>query len=325
MTTASPGLLSVRDLSLSLHTGGRPLVDRVSFDVAAGGVLGIVGESGCGKSLTALSILGLAAPSIRPTGSIMFRGEDLLKADADRMRQVRGAEIAMIFQDPMTSLNPVFTVGDQITEAVLTHRAVSRRSARDLAVELLEKVGVPSAASRVDNFPHQLSGGMRQRAMIAMALACRPQLLIADEPTTALDVTIQAQILDLLRQLRAELDMAVIIITHDLGVVADIADEVVVMYAGRIVEKAPVDGLFGRPGHPYTEGLLGSAPPVDRDVDRLPAIAGTVPLPGTVLPGCRFAPRCGYRVAACEQREPELADLGDGRTVACIRPWEMPS
>jgi peptide/nickel transport system ATP-binding protein len=312
-------LLSVRNLRVSVSGALRPLVDGISFDVPSGGVVGIVGESGCGKSLTALSILRLTAPAIRVSGQIMYAGEDLLSVDADRLRQVRGGEIAMIFQEPMTSLNPVFTVGEQIAEAIRTHDTVGRSAARDSAIEFLAKVGVPSPATRVDNYPHQMSGGMRQRAMIAMALACRPKLLIADEPTTALDVTIQAQILDLLRQLQAEFGMAVIIITHDLGIVADLADEVVVMYAGRIVEQAPVAALFERPMHPYTEGLLHSAPPIDTDVERLPTIPGTVPPPGMVLPGCSFAPRCGYVQDACKQSVPPLLAMGEGRHAACIR------
>ncbi|MCW3475515.1 ABC transporter ATP-binding protein [Limobrevibacterium gyesilva] len=319
LPAAGAPLLSVRDLRLTVAGAGRPLVDGVSFDVPPGGVVGIVGESGCGKSLTALSVLRLTAPAIGVSGQILFSGEDLLRVGAQRLRQVRGGEIAMVFQEPMTSLNSVFTVGDQIAEAIRTHYAVSRRAARATAIEFLAKVGVPSPATRVDNYPHQMSGGMRQRAMIAMALACRPKLLIADEPTTALDVTIQAQILDLLRQLRAEFGMAVLIITHDLGVVADLADEVVVMYAGRVVEQAPVATLFARPMHPYTEGLLRSAPPIDVDVERLPTIPGTVPAPGLVMPGCRFAPRCGYARAACDQGEPPLIPLGGGQRAACIR------
>jgi len=312
-------LLSVRDLRVTVTGAGRPLVDGVSFDVPAGGVIGVVGESGCGKSLTALSILRLTAPAISVSGQILFAGEDLLRVDAGRLRQVRGGEIAMIFQEPMTSLNAVFTVGDQIAEAIRAHHAVGRRAARATAIEFLARVGVPSPAARVDNYPHQMSGGMRQRVMIAMALACRPQLLIADEPTTALDVTIQAQILDLLRQLRAEFGMAVIIITHDLGVVADLADEVVVMYAGRVIEKAPAASLFAQPKHPYTEGLLQSAPPVDIDIERLPTIPGTVPPPDLMLPGCRFAPRCGYMRAPCNEGDPPLVPCGDGRHAACIR------
>ncbi len=316
--TSGP-LLSVRNLRVTVAGAGRALVDGVSFDVPPGGVMGIVGESGCGKSLTALSILRLTAPAIGVAGQILYCGEDLLRIGAERLRQVRGGEIAMIFQEPMTSLNSVFTVGDQIEEAIRTHYAVSRRSARATAIEFLAKVGVPSPATRVDNYPHQLSGGMRQRVMIAMALACRPQLLIADEPTTALDVTIQAQILDLLRQLRAEFGMAVVIITHDLGIVADLADEVVVMYAGRVVEQAPVASLFARPLHPYTEGLLQSAPPIDVDVERLPTIPGTVPSPDLVLPGCRFAPRCSYVRSPCMLSDPPLIACGDGHLAACIR------
>ncbi|MCL4746905.1 MAG: ABC transporter ATP-binding protein [Burkholderiaceae bacterium] len=311
----------MRDLSLSLRSA-RPykLVEGVSFDVPAGGVLGIVGESGCGKSVTAMSLLRLNSPAIELTGGqILFGGEDLVRCSDDHIREVRGAEISMIFQEPMTSLNPVFTVGSQIVEALQAHENISEQAARKIAVDFLGHVGIPSPRARFDNFPHQLSGGMRQRAMIAMALVCKPQLLIADEPTTALDVTIQAQILDLLRRLRAELGMAVIMITHNLGVIADIADRVVVMYAGRVVERASVGALFDRPAHPYTEGLLGSVPPLDRDVDRLPTIVGTVPSPQSMPAGCRFAGRCRYVEDACKRTDPVLLDVGHDHAAACIR------
>ena len=314
-------LLSVRDLTISV-VSGRPckLVDGVSFDVPAGGVVGVVGESGCGKSVTALSLLRLMSPALGITGGqILLDGEDLATASPERMRQVRGSEISMIFQEPMTSLNPVFTIGDQIVEAIRTHENVSREAAKKAATDMLGHVGIPSPRSRFDNFPHQLSGGMRQRAMIAMALACKPKLLIADEPTTALDVTIQAQILDLLRRLREEFGMAVVMITHDLGVVADLVDSVVVMYAGRVVEQSPVADLFARPMHPYTEGLLASVPPLEYDVERLPTIAGTVPAPQEMPAGCRFAARCQYAKPPCTAIDPRLVPLNGGHAAACIR------
>ena len=319
--THKPPLLSVRDLSLSVRSArSYKLVDGISFDVPEGGVLGIVGESGCGKSVSALSLLRLTSPAIElSSGQILFNGEDLTQRSDERIRAVRGAEMAMIFQEPMTSLNPVFTIGNQIVEALQTHEKLSARAARNTAIEFLGHVGIPSPQTRFDNYPHQLSGGMRQRAMIAMAVACQPRLLIADEPTTALDVTIQAQILDLLRRLRKEFGMAVIIITHDLGVIADIADSVVVMYAGRVVEQASVGSLFERPMHPYTEGLLGSVPPLDHDVHRLPTIAGTVPSPQDMPSGCRFAARCQYARAACTQIDPRLVTLHDTHAAACIR------
>jgi peptide/nickel transport system ATP-binding protein len=312
-------LLSIRNLGVTIAGMERPLVDDVSFDVPAGGIVGIVGESGCGKSLTALSILRLTQPQIRATGQILFSGEDLLTVNPRRLRQVRGGEIAMIFQEPMTSLNSVYTIGNQIVEAIRAHSTISAGAARSMAIDLLARVGVPSPATRIDNYPFQMSGGMRQRVMIAMALACQPKLLIADEPTTALDVTIQAQILDLLRQLRTEFGMAVVIITHDLGVVADLADEVVVMYAGRVIEKAPVAPLFSHPMHPYTEGLLKSSPPVDIDIERLPTIPGTVPPSGAAIQGCRFAPRCSYVRPPCYLADPALTDLGNSQHAACIR------
>jgi len=283
-------------------------------------VVGIVGESGCGKSVTALSLLRLTSPAIKVTGGeILFNGESLISCSDERMRHVRGGEMSMIFQEPMTSLNPVFTIGNQIVEALQAHENLSAQAARNTAIEFLGHVGIPSPKTRFNSYPHQLSGGMSQRAMIAMALVCKPKLLIADEPTTALDVTIQAQILDLLRRLRKEFNMAVIIITHDLGVIVDIADSVVVMYAGRVVEQAPVGSLFERPMHPYTEGLLGSIPPLDYDVERLPTIAGTVPSPQAMPSGCRYAARCQYARTACVQIDPQLIGLHDGHAAACIR------
>jgi oligopeptide/dipeptide ABC transporter ATP-binding protein len=327
-TQRASTLLSVKGLTLSLrHTPVVSLVENISFDVEAGRVVGIVGESGCGKSVTALSLLRLTHPSIIPTaGEILFEGRDLLTASDGRMRQVRGGEISMIFQEPMTSLNPVFSVGDQIVEAIQTHERISRKAARLLAIEMLDRVGIPSPAARFDSFPHQMSGGMRQRVMIAMALVCKPKLLIADEPTTALDVTIQAQIIELLRHLGKEFGMAIIVITHDLGVIADLADKVVIMYAGRIVEQAPTVDVFARPRHPYTEGLLRSIPPIDVDIERLSTIPGTVPLPQSMPPGCRFADRCPDAREPCRKIDPPLIRLEPGHTAACIREtgYELP-
>jgi oligopeptide/dipeptide ABC transporter ATP-binding protein len=278
-------------------------------------------RAGCGKSVTALSLLRLNARAVEVTrGEILFNGESLVQCSEARMRQARGAEMSMIFQEPMTSLNPVFTIGNQIAEALQAHdRTLSARAARKTAIEFLGHVGIPSPQIRVDNYPHQLSGGMRQRAMIAMALACRPKLLIADEPTTALDVTIQAQILDLLRRLREEFRMAVLIITHDLGVVADIADSVVVMYAGRVVEKGAVGPLFERPIHPYTHGLLRSIPPLDRDLERMPTIAGMVPSPQGMPTACRFAARCGFARPVCDRIDPKLVGVSEAHAAACLR------
>ncbi|MCP5150423.1 MAG: ABC transporter ATP-binding protein [Ectothiorhodospiraceae bacterium] len=315
-------LLTVRDLRTEFRTedGIFAAVDGVDFELAAGEVLGIVGESGSGKSVTALSILGLipSPPGRVARGEILFEGRDLLKLREREMRAVRGADISMIFQEPMTSLNPVFTIGDQIVETIRFHESVSVAAARARAVELLELVGIPSPRERLSEYPHQLSGGMRQRVMIAIALSCQPKLLLADEPTTALDVTIQAQILDLLRRLQAELGMAVIIITHDLGVVAEFAQRAIVMYAGKVVEHATVEELFERPLHPYTEGLLASLPVLDEDQNRLQAIPGVVPSPFDLPPGCRFSPRCQYARPPCLAGEPALMRR-DGRDVACIR------
>ncbi|QRM33299.1 ABC transporter ATP-binding protein (plasmid) [Microvirga sp. VF16] len=313
-------LLSVRGLTLTLRPKEITLVSDVSFDVGHGKVLGVVGESGCGKSVTALSLLRITHPSIAPSaGEILFNGEDILKADARRMRQIRGGEIAMIFQEPMTSLNPVFTVGDQIIEAMQAHQQIGKKAARAAAIEMLDHVGIPSPAQRMDAFPHQMSGGMRQRVMIAMALACKPKLLIADEPTTALDVTIQAQIIELLRRLGREFGMAIILVTHDLGVVADIADDVIIMYAGRVIERSSAADLFRRPRHPYTEGLLRSVPPLNTDVERLSTIPGTVPLPYAMPTGCRFADRCPDVRAPCRTFDPPLISVEGGHQTACIR------
>ncbi len=320
---STPPLLSVRGLRIEFGTDQGPAraVDDLSFDLNAGEVLGIVGESGSGKSVTALSIMGLlpTPPGRVTAGEILFEGEDLLRKSRNDMRKIRGNEISMIFQEPMTSLNPVFTIGDQLTEAVRWHERVSMATARDRAIEMLSKVGIPSPERRLADYPHQLSGGMRQRVMIAMALSCSPKLLLADEPTTALDVTIQAQILDLLRALQEEFRMAVIIITHNLGVVAEFADRVLVMYAGRTVEQASVEGVFDRPSHPYTEGLLASIPDLEADVLRLTAIPGTLPNPHELPPGCRFQPRCGYAREECTAALPPLLPVAPAHYAACIR------
>jgi oligopeptide/dipeptide ABC transporter ATP-binding protein len=288
--------------------GGVPVLEDVSFAIAPGETLGLVGESGCGKSVTALSIMRLLPepPARIESGRIVFDGTDLLDLDAERLRSIRGDRIAMIFQEPMTSLNPVFTIGDQIGESLIVHRGASRAAARAEAARLLDLVGIPAAASRLDRYPHELSGGQRQRAMIAIALACKPRLLIADEPTTALDVTVQAQILDLIARLRRELGMAVLLITHDLGVVAEFCDRVAVMYAGRIVEEAPATALFAAPGHRYTEALLRSMPAANAPGRDLPSIPGSVPPPAARGAGCVFAPRCGFATPRCRAELPPL-------------------
>ena len=298
-------------------------VDGVSFYLDRGELLGLVGESGCGKSMTALSVMRLIAPPGKIVeGEILFDGQDLLKLSDAEMRQMRGDDIAMIFQDPMTSLNPVFTVGEQIAEALRLHRKLSRKEAKRAAVEAMREVAIPDPARRIDDYPHQLSGGMRQRVMIAMALACNPKLLIADEPTTALDVTIQAQILELLDELRKQRELAVLLITHDLGVVAEVADRVAVMYTGRIVEESPVDELFARPKHPYTEGLLRSVPKLTSEhvarKERLETIDGTVPRPTDLPPGCHFAPRCSHRMPRCTEGDIPLYQLENDVQVRCV-------
>ena len=315
-------LLRVRHLVTAFETdeGYLRAVDDVSFDVEPGRTLGVVGESGCGKSVTSLSLMRLipSPPGIIEGGEAIFRGRDLLSIPETEMRALRGNDISMIFQEPMTSLNPVYTVGSQIVEAVRLHQKMSRRAARARAIELLDLVGIPSPAERVDSYPHTLSGGMRQRAMIAMALACQPQLLIADEPTTALDVTIQAQILDLLRSLQRDLGMSIIFISHDLGVMAEFADEIAVMYAGKIVEHATTEALFRDPRHPYTRGLLGSLPSARNRGSRLPTIPGIVPDLRVLPRGCRFQDRCELVSAECKLAEPPLEPLGE-REVACFR------
>jgi len=316
-------LLRVRDLKTYFVTehgrGTARAVDGVSFDLYPGETLGIVGESGCGKTVTSLSILRLIPEPpghVRPGSVIEFEGRNLLTLPAPELRAIRGNQIAMVFQEPMTSLNPVFTVVDQIAEAAIIQQRLSRKAARARAIEMLTLVGIPDPAERVDHYPHQLSGGMRQRVMIAMALVCHPKVLIADEPTTALDVTIQAQILELLDRLQAELGMAVLLITHDLGVVAGQADRVVVMYAGQVVETASTTALFDRPLHPYTEGLMAAVPRVDAPRSRLQAIPGQVPAATAWPSGCRFHPRCPHAWAKCALEEPPL--LGDGdHTARC--------
>ena len=321
-------LLAVRDLQTYFFTvdGVTRAVDGVSFDVFPGETLGIVGESGCGKSVTSLSIMGLVPnpPGRIAGGRILFEGEDLLTRSPAELREIRGNRIAMIFQEPMTSLNPVYTVGDQIAEGLIRHRGVSRAAARERTIDLLRRVRIPSAERRVDDYPHQMSGGMRQRVMIAMALACEPRLLIADEPTTALDVTIQAQILELMKTLRDETGTAILLITHDLGVIAELADDVAVMYAGRIVEQAPVRELFADPQHPYTLGLLGSLPRLDAVQDRLTAITGSVPDPRHMPVGCRFSPRCPLADARCRAEQPPLASVHGAAPVHQVACWKAP-
>jgi len=320
-------LLSVSNLRVVFGSerGELAAVDDVSFDVAEGEVLGIVGESGSGKSVTALSIMGLLPkPPARVTaGSIKFQNEDLLGLSEREMRRVRGLGIGMIFQEPMTSLNPVFPIGDQLMETIRVHERVSPAARRERAAAMLARVGIAEPERRLRDYPHQLSGGMRQRVMIAMALACNPKLLIADEPTTALDVTIQQQILELLLDLREELGMAIVIITHNMGVVAEMADRVLVMYAGRIVERAPVTELFERPAHPYTRGLLESIPTLADERDRLKTIPGMLPNPAALPPGCRFEPRCQWRIADCTAAVPSLMPLREGHESACIRQHEL--
>jgi len=327
MDTATQPLLEVDDLKTYFYTrdGIVRAVDGVSFTVYPGETLAVVGESGCGKSVTSLSILRLIAapPGKIVNGRLMFQGRDLLGLTEDEMRKVRGNEISMIFQEPMTSLNPVLTIGRQIAEALVLHRGMKRKAALERAVEMLTLVNIPEAARRIEQYPHQLSGGMRQRVMIAMALACNPRLLIADEPTTALDVTIQAQILDLMRGLKEKTGAAIVLITHDLGVVAEMAQRVVVMYAGRKVEEAAVDDLFAHPRHPYTEGLLKSIPRLEHAQAAaylpLAEIPGMVPSLKEEIAGCLFAPRCGYATERCRREYPPLEEKAPGHFAAC---WE---
>jgi peptide/nickel transport system ATP-binding protein len=320
--TTSP-LIDIQGLRVKFHgDDGRTThaVDSVDLSVKHGATLGLVGESGCGKSVTSLAIMGLLSKqSAEVSGAIHFDGFDLLRTSDQTLRDLRGNRLAMIFQEPMTSLNPSFTIGDQIIETILRHRGGSQRSARERAIELLRRVHIPSPEKRIDEYPHKLSGGMRQRVMIAMALACDPRLLIADEPTTALDVTLQAQILELMRELKAESGAAIILITHDLGVVAEVCDEVAVMYAGEIVERADVDDLFASPQHPYTVGLLGSIPRLDRRATHLATIEGMVPNMTNPPAGCRFAARCPFVGDACRAAPPPLVEASPGHWSRCIK------
>ena len=318
-------ILEVKNLSTHFYTraGVVKAVNEVSFTIERGSTLALVGESGSGKSVTSLSVMRLVqSPGEIVAGEILFNGKDLVKATDAEMRKIRGAEIAMIFQDPMTSLNPVYTVGDQIAEAIRLHEHLSKREAWTKAIEMMQRVKIPDAQRRASDYPHQLSGGMRQRVMIAMALSCNPELLIADEPTTALDVTIQAEILELLRSLKNEFHLSMLLITHDLGVVAETADRVAVMYAGRIVEEAEVRGIFHAPKHPYTEGLLRSVPRLNEEGlrrERLDTIEGTVPSLLALPEGCKFAPRCAYRISECTKGEIPLLEVNETRKSRCIR------
>ena len=316
-----PELLSIENLRTWFYTeaGIARAVDGVSFKIDAGETVGLVGESGCGKSVTALSILRLiAAPGRIEPGSVMrFEGKDLMLLRDEEMRRIRGNRIAMIFQEPMTALNPVFTVGDQIAEVARVHERASRKAAWTKAVEMLELVGIPSPAERAKDYPHQLSGGMRQRVMIAMALVMKPALVIADEPTTALDVTIQAQILDLLKDLQTRFGTSILLITHDMGVVAETVSRVIVMYGGEVVEEAPVSKIFAAAHHPYTEGLLGAMPRVGQERERLQTIPGTVPAPTAWPAGCRFHDRCKYSWERTAHEHPMLYDLGGGHLSRC--------
>ncbi len=315
----SENILDVNNLKTSFFVDGSEIkaVDGVTFNVPKGKTLGIVGESGSGKSISALSILRLVEdPGKIVDGSISFKGEELTSAKEPRMRQIRGNEISMIFQEPMTSLNPVYTVGQQLRESFKIHEGLGKKAGTKRSIEMLELVGIPSPEKRVDQYPYELSGGMRQRVMIAMALACKPELLIADEPTTALDVTIQAQILELIKELQEEIGMSVVMITHDLGVVAETCDYVAVMYCGKVVEFADVETLFENPRHPYTVGLLNSLPRHDQDQDELVPIKGNVPVPDEMPEGCRFAPRCPFASDVCSKL-PELETQEDGNDVRC--------
>ena len=318
----SEAILSVQNLKtyFYLDVGVAQAVDDISFEIEAGKTLALVGESGCGKSVTALSLLRLVPdpPGRIVGGEVLFEGANLLAFPQSHMQSIRGNDISMIFQEPMTSLNPVFRVGNQIAAALMLHQQVDKNQARQQAIDLLEQVGIPAPESRVDDYPHQMSGGMRQRVMIAMALACNPKLLIADEPTTALDVTIQAQILDLLKKLQKERGMAILLITHDLGIVADTADDVAVMYAGKIIEKAPVRDLFRGRQHPYTQGLFDSLPKLGHVGERLTTIEGQVPAATDFPEGCRFHPRCPHALERCRRDEPPLdSPKGDAHRCAC--------
>lgn len=316
-------LIQVKDLQISFKYDGvmTPVIRGVSFDIKRGETLGMVGESGSGKSVTSREIMKLiAAPPARiDKGEILFEGRDILKMSDDELRSIRGNRISMIFQEPMTSLNPVYTCGNQIMEVIRLHKGVSKKEARQMAIEMLRDVGVQSPETRVDCYPHELSGGMRQRVMIAMALSCSPTLLISDEPTTALDPTIQAQILQLIKDMKKKLNMSVLFITHDLGVVAQNCDRVVVMYAGKIVEVAEVCELFDHPAHPYTQGLIMSIPKMSSDVEELYSIDGSIPSFASLPSGCTFGPRCPYFTEDCAKSEPKLTDVGGGHLCACHR------
>jgi oligopeptide/dipeptide ABC transporter ATP-binding protein len=320
-------LLSVEGLTVAFATGRGPVnaIEAVTLAIEPGEILGVVGESGSGKSVTALAVMGLLPrpPARVMAGRILFDGTDLLTLPERRLRRIRGPGIGMMFQEPMSSLNPVFTIGDQIGETVRAHERLGPAARRARTVALLDRVGIPSAARRLDDYPHQMSGGQRQRVMIAIALACNPRLLIADEPTTALDVTIQAQILDLLLELRAERGMAVMLITHNMGVVAETADRVLVMYSGGVIEQSPAAKLFDRPAHPYTRGLLACVPSMEMDLPRLAAIGGALPDPARRPPGCRFAPRCPLHIAPCDAAVPPLLPFAAGHDAACIRAGEV--
>jgi oligopeptide/dipeptide ABC transporter ATP-binding protein len=317
-------LLSVRDLNIFFRSSASPVsvVSGLNFDIAESEIFGLAGESGCGKSITALSILGILPSSAYSEGEILFRGKNLLTLGGEQLRQIRGNEISMIFQEPMTSLNPVLTIGYQIAEVLMTHKEMRKKEALEKAVELLRAVRIPSAETRIKEYPHQMSGGMRQRVMIAMAVACNPALLIADEPTTALDVTIQAQILDLINGLREERKMSILLITHDLGIIAENASRVGIMYAGRIMELARTGDIFADPRHPYTVGLLNSLP--QEKGRQLRPIPGVVPRPGELPAGCKFSDRCGYVIEKCRKAEPELAAAGNEHHARCIRAKDRP-
>ncbi len=318
----SKPVLEVKNLTTSFFTddGIIPAVDHVSFHINKGEILGVVGESGCGKSVTSLSIMGLVPnpPGKIISGEILLNGEDLTKLPEKRMRQIRGNDVAMIFQEPMTSLNPVYTIGNQLVEAIRLHQKMDKKQARNRAIEIMKHVGLPRAEELIDDYPHQLSGGMRQRVMIAMAMVCEPKLLIADEPTTALDVTIQAQILRLMKKLNENDQTAIMLITHDLGVVAEVCERVVVMYAGKIVEEGDVESIYEHPKHPYTIGLIKSVPDVHMKIDKLYSIPGNVPKPGSIKQGCAFAARCEFATNRCFTETPPLLDMGHGKSVRCF-------
>ena len=314
-------LLEVKNLKTHFYTedGVVPAVNGVDFNLKPGQTLGIVGESGCGKSITSMSIMRLipTPPGKIVDGEIIFDDKNIVELSESEMRRIRGNDIAMIFQEPMTSLNPVYTIGTQIIEAIMLHQNMDKKAAREKCIEMLKLVGIPRAEEVVDDYPHQFSGGMRQRAMIAMALSCNPKLLIADEPTTALDVTIQAQIIELMKELKEKLNTAIMLITHDLGVVAEMADHVIVMYAGRVVEEAEVVDLFKDPKHPYTVGLMKSKPSLEGGAKRLDVIPGSVPNPLAMPQGCSFHPRCSHAREICQSQVPELKSIGTGRKVRC--------